>query len=40
MILFDFDPDTISNSAQSIVLKLTENNLEDDTNPELMQRSF
>ena len=33
MILFDFDPDKISNSAQSIVLKLTENNLEDDTNP-------
>jgi len=33
MILFDFDPDQISNSAQSIVLKLTENNLEDDTNP-------
>ena len=33
MILFDFDSDTISNSAQSIVLKLTGNNLEDDTNP-------
>ena len=33
MILFDFDPDKISNSAQSVVLKLTENNLEDDTNP-------
>ena len=33
MILFDFDADTISNSAQSIVLKLTGNNLEDDTNP-------
>ena len=33
MILFDFDADTISNSAQSVVLKLTENNLEDDTNP-------
>ena len=33
MILFDFDPDKISNSAQSLVLKLTENNLEDDTNP-------
>ena len=33
MILFDFDADTISNSAQSIVLKLTGKNLEDDTNP-------
>ena len=33
MILFNFDSDTISNSAQSIVLKLTGNNLEDDTNP-------
>ena len=33
MILFDFDADKISNSAQSVVLKLTENNLEDDTNP-------
>ena len=33
MILFDFDSDTISNSAQSIVLKLTGKNLEDDTNP-------
>ena len=33
MILFDFDADKISNSAQSLVLKLTENNLEDDTNP-------
>ena len=33
MILFDFDPDKISNSAQSVVLKLTQNNLEDDTNP-------
>ena len=33
MILFDFDSDKISNSAQSVVLKLIENNLEDDTNP-------
>ena len=33
MILFDFNPDKIFNSAQSIVLKLIENNLEDDTNP-------
>jgi len=33
MILFDLKPDKISNSAQSIVAKLKENNLEDDTNP-------